>query len=141
MIVEMTAVRVLQPFFGSTNYVWTNVIGVVLASLAVGYAVGGRLADRRPLPVLLYGLLAGGGLAVLFSAPAATPVSEWLLPVEMHVEGVAGTLARGSLAATLLLFAPPTLLLGMVSPLAVRLLATGGVGSAAGRVFALGTVG
>ena len=141
MIVEMTAVRVLQPFFGSTNYVWTNVIGVVLASLSVGYAVGGRLADRRPIPALLYGLLALGGLAVLLSAPAATPISEWLLPVEMHVEGVARTLARGSLAATLLLFAPPTLLLGMVSPLAVRLLATGGVGEAAGRVFALGTVG
>lgn len=141
MIVEMTAVRVLQPFFGSTNYVWTNVIGVVLASLSVGYAVGGRLADRRPYPAILYGLLAAGGLAVLASAPAATPVSEWLLPVEMHVEGVARTLARGSFAATLLLFAPPTLLLGMVSPLAVRLLAQGGVGQAAGRVFALGTVG
>ncbi len=141
MIVEMTAVRLLQPFFGSTNIVWTNVIGVVMAALAVGYAVGGRLADRRPFAKVLYGLLAAGGLVVLLTAPLTTPIAEWLLPVEMHVEGVAGTLGRGSLAASIILFAPATLLLGMISPLAVRLLATGGVGRAAGRVFAIGTVG
>ncbi len=141
MVIEMTAVRVLQPFFGSTNYVWTNVIAIVLASLSLGYAVGGRLADRHPSPLLLYALLASGGLLVLGGSPLATPVSEWLLPVEMHVEGVAQTLIRASFAATVILFAPPTLLLGMVSPMAVRLLSTGGVGSAAGRVFALGTVG
>ncbi len=141
MIVEMAAVRALQPFFGSTNYVWTNVIAVVMASLAIGYAVGGRLADTRGTPTLLYSLMACGGLAVMLGAWSVTFVSEALLPVEMHVEGVSATLARASLAATLILFAPPTLFLGMVSPMAVKLLAGKGVGIAAGRVFALGTVG
>ncbi len=141
MIVEMTAIRVLQPSFGSTNYVWTNVIAVVLAALSIGYAVGGRISDRRPSAVVLYSVLGVAGLLVAASAPLATPVCEWLLPVSLHVEGVARTLAEGSLAATLVLFAPPMLLLGMVSPFAVRLLADAGVGRAAGSVFAVGTVG
>ena len=50
MIVEMTAVRAVQPFFGSTTYVWTNVIAVVLAALAVGYALGGRWRTGAPRP-------------------------------------------------------------------------------------------
>jgi spermidine synthase len=141
MVVEMTTVRVLQPTFGSTNYVWTNVIAVVLAALAAGYAIGGRIADARPSPGVLYGVLAVGGLLVAATVPLSTPVSQWLLPVDVNLENVTSFLMRGSLAATLILFAPSTLLLGMVSPMAIRLLADRGVGRAAGRVFAVSTVG
>jgi hypothetical protein len=141
MVVEMTTVRVLQPTFGSTNYVWTNVIAVVLAALAAGYAIGGRVADARPSPGILYGVLAVGGVLVAATVPLSTPVSQWLLPVDVNLENVTSFLMRGSLAATLILFAPSTLLLGMVSPMAIRLLSDQGVGRAAGRVFAVSTVG
>ncbi|MCU0726606.1 MAG: hypothetical protein MUE73_12605 [Planctomycetes bacterium] len=50
MIVGKTAIRVLQPFFGSTTHLFTDVIAVVLAALPAGYAAGGRLADRQPAP-------------------------------------------------------------------------------------------
>jgi hypothetical protein len=50
MAVEMSAVRAIQPFFGSTVHVWTNVIAVVLFAVSTGCALGGRLADRRPSP-------------------------------------------------------------------------------------------
>jgi MFS family permease len=141
MIVEMTAVRALQPFFGSTTFVWTNVIAVVLAALALGYGLGGRLADRWPQPRLLYGLLGAGGLLLVLCAFAATPVSRLFLEDGLDLEGAPSVLLRGSLGATMLLFAPPILLLGMVSPLAIRLLARDGVGRAAGSVFALSTLG
>lgn len=141
MIVEMTAVRALQPFFGSTTFVWTNVIAVVLAALAVGYAVGGRLADRRPSAGLLFGLLAAGGLLVAGGAFLVPPVSRLFLSEGVDLEGLASVLVKGSLGATLLLFAPPLLLLGAVSPIAIRLLAAGGVGRAAGNVYAVSTVG
>jgi len=141
MVVEMTTVRALQPTFGAENFVWTNVIAVVLAALAAGYAIGGRLADARPSPGVLYGVLAGGGLLVAAAAPLCTPVSQWLLPVDVNLENMTSFLMRGSLAATLILFAPSTLLLGMVSPMAIRLLSDHGVGRAAGRVFAISTVG
>ncbi len=141
MVVEMTTVRVLQPTFGSTTYVWTNVIAVILAALALGYAIGGRVADAKPSPTVLFGVLAVGGVLVAATVPLATPVMKWLLPLDVNLENVTSFLNKGSLAATLILFAPATLLLGMVSPMAIRLLSEAGVGRAAGRVFAISTLG
>jgi spermidine synthase len=141
MILEMTAVRAVQPFFGSTTYVWTNVIAVVLAALAVGYALGGRLAERTTSPRLLYGLLGVGGLLVGAGALLVTPVARLFLHEGLDLEGVVSVLLWGSLGTTLALFAPPILLLGMVSPIAVRLLAGLGVGRAAGGVLAFSTAG
>jgi len=141
MIVEMTAVRAVQPAFGSTTYVWTNVIAVVLLALAVGYALGGRLADRHPSPRLLFALLGVGGLLAALAALLATPVSRLFLQDGVDLEGVVSVMLWGSLGTALVLFAPPVLVLGMVAPLAIRLLARGGVGRAAGSVFALSTAG
>jgi hypothetical protein len=136
MTVEMSAVRALQPFFGSTTPVFTNVIAVVLGALAVGSAFGGRIADRRPSPTPLFAALAAGGLLAAFAAALATPVSFAFLERGVDLEATASLLWKGSLGATLVLFAPPLVLLGMVPPLAVRLLASGGAGRAAGRVAA-----
>ncbi|HXH97285.1 MAG TPA: fused MFS/spermidine synthase, partial [Gaiellaceae bacterium] len=51
--VEIAASRVLAPFFGNSLYVWGALIGVVLGGLAIGYWLGGALADRHPQPALL----------------------------------------------------------------------------------------
>lgn len=141
MVVEMTAVRLLQPFFGSTNYVWTNVIAVVLAALSLGYWVGGKLSEVRGTPRTYFGLLALGACLVAVSAPLATPVAQWLLPMQADLEGVMAPLVKASLAATLILLAPAMVVLGMVSPLAIRILSARGAGAAAGRVFACSTAG
>jgi predicted membrane-bound spermidine synthase len=139
MTVEMSAVRTLQPFFGSTTPVWTNVIAVVLGALALGYALGGRIADRRPSATLLFGLLSSAGILVTAAAVAVTPVSWAFLARGVDLEATASLHWKGSLGATLVVFAPPLVLFGMVTPLAVRLLAAGGAGRAAGRVFAVST--
>ena len=49
--VEIAASRVLAPTFGSSLYVWGSLIGIVLTGLAIGYWVGGVVADRMPDPV------------------------------------------------------------------------------------------
>ena len=50
MSLEILGSRVLAPAFGSSVYVWGGLISTFLMALAVGYGLGGRLADYRPDP-------------------------------------------------------------------------------------------
>lgn len=133
MVLELAGFRLLSPFFGYSVYVWGALLGVVMAALAAGYALGGRLADLRPAPTLLYQALASAALVVLatlYAYPA-------LIRLTVRLPLVAGTL----LAALGLCFLP-MVGLSLVPPFVIRLAAAGGdVGVTAGRVYALGTVG
>ena len=140
MATEICASRLLAPYYGSSTVVWANIIGLILASLSVGYWVGGRLADRRPSPSLLAGIVLAAAAWVALIPFVARPF------LDLSIKGI-DTLSTGavvgSFAASLALFAPPVVLLGMVTPFAIRLAATGvqDAGRVAGRVFALSTAG
>ena len=137
---EITASRLLAPYFGSSTIVWANLIGIVLAALAVGYWLGGRVADRRPEPSLLGFLVLGAAVFVAAIPFVAKPLLD--LTVEGLDEASAGAVI-GSFLGVLLLCAPPVVLLGMVSPFAIRLAVTGveTAGAVAGRLYALSTAG
>jgi spermidine synthase len=136
MGLEIVGSRVLAPVFGTSLFVWGALITTFLAALALGYTFGGRLADRRPDPGTLATLLAGSGvlLFVIFAAPEALLAVLGRVPVSERFR---------ALVASTLLFGPPSVLMGMVTPFAVRLAAREitTVGSAAGRLSALSTVG
>ena len=140
MATEICASRLLAPFYGSSTVVWANIIGLVLAALSFGYWLGGRLADRRPSPALLGRLVLAGAALV-----AAVPfMARPFLEISVRgIESVSVGAVVGSFAASLALFAPPVVLLGMVTPFAIRLgvTAVAGAGTFAGRVFALSTLG
>jgi spermidine synthase len=137
---EIAASRLLAPYFGSSTIVWANLIGVVLAALAVGYWLGGRIADRRPRPRVLGAIVLAAAVCVAATPFLAKPFLD--LTVEGLDEASAGAVI-GSFVAVLLLFAPPVVLLGMVSPFAIRLAVTGvaTAGAVAGRLYALSTTG
>jgi spermidine synthase len=137
---EIAAARLLAPYFGNSTIVWANVIGLVLASLAFGYWLGGRIADRRPQPRLLGSIVLAAGLAVAAIPFVARPF------LDRAVEGIdelSVGAAVGSFFGVLLLFAPPVILLGMVAPFAIRLAVTdvSSAGAVAGRLYAVSTVG
>jgi len=48
MIYEIVGSRVFGPYFGTSTTVWTILIGIIMVSLALGYYIGGMLADRNP---------------------------------------------------------------------------------------------
>lgn len=143
MAAELTAVRLLAPHFGDSAYVWTNVIGVILAAMAGGAVLGGRWS-AGPDPRRSAAGLLGGAALLLAAAPFVAPaIGGWLLPASLPLDAAMPALVRGSFVATALLFAPPLLLLGAVSPLLVTSLAGNGVavGRAVGWVGAAGTLG
>jgi len=133
MVVEILGSRVLAPKFGTTLHVWSALITVTLAALAVGYAVGGRVADRRPGLGALMIVMACAGGTLLLSDLLARPV----LGTAYDAGMVSGTF----MAATLL-FLPTLFLLGMLSPMAVRTAANyQHLGASVGNLYALSTAG
>src|SRR6202022_3931860 len=60
--IEFSAARLLAPFFGQSLFIWGTLIGLILIYLTIGYYAGGRLADRRPEPTLLFQLTAAAAL-------------------------------------------------------------------------------
>jgi spermidine synthase len=137
---EICASRLLAPYFGNTTVVWANVIGLILVYLAVGYWLGGRVADRHPHPPVLGALLlvAAGAISVL--PFIAQPFLQLAL---RGFSALSIGVVAGSFFATLLLFSVPVSLLGMVSPFAVRLAVRDvrTAGTVSGRLSSLTTVG
>ena len=138
--VEFGASRLLAPYFGTSLYVWGVLIGLILIYLSAGYVIGGRLADRHPRAELLFQITAWAGLWIGIIPLVSYPI---LLASQQGFKEVSVGLVLGTLLAVVLLFAVPVILLGCVSPFAIRLLLrdveTGG--NTAGRVYALSTAG
>ena len=136
MSLEILGSRVLAPTYGSSVYVWGGLITTFLVALAVGYAVGGRLADRRPTTALLSVILAAAAALVL-------PAVVWAPGLLRRLGDAGGDVRWSALLAALILFLPPSLAMGMVSPFAVRLAIRGAerAGSVAGGYSALSTAG
>ncbi len=137
---EITAARLLAPFFGSSTIVWANTIGVVLVALSVGYWYGGKLGDRHPdVRRLCLTVMVGAGLVALIPF-VAQPFFEVSIAALDEIE--AGAFV-GSLFAVLFLIAIPVAILGTASPWAIRLTVEdiAHAGQVAGRLYAVSTVG
>src|SRR5215211_5524111 len=137
---EIAAVRLLAPYFGASTIVWANTIGVVLVALSAGYWLGGRLADRHPHPRGLCLLALCAALLLALVPFAADPLLD--LGVRA-LDSVSAGAFLGSLLAVLVLVAVPVLLLGAVSPWAIRLAVSRveEAGTVSGRLYALSTAG
>ena len=115
---EIAAARLIAPFFGDSTIVWANTIAIVLVALSIGYWFGGRLADRHPHLGGLCVLVVVASLLLAIVPIVAGPFLE--LSVDAFDSLSIGTFA-GSLFGVLTLVAVPVLLLGAVSPWAIRL--------------------
>lgn len=117
MAYELIASRLLAPSIGSSTYVWTSVIGVMIAALALGYAFGGWLADKRVAVQDIAYLLLGSAImmAVSLIMYDSTLGVLTVLIADARLQGV---------VAAVLLFMPTSFLLGVISPYLARLRVT-----------------
>jgi spermidine synthase len=134
LAIEILGTRVLGPFYGVTLFLWSALITVTLISLSVGYVIGGRFADRKASLSSLGTIIGAAGAWMVGVAWIKRPVIELL-------EGFG--LKTAVLGAAMLLFGLPLTLLGMVSPIAIRVKARelAVVGRSAGDLYAVSTMG
>lgn len=137
LIIEIAATRVLAPYFGNTIFTFSSVISIILAALSLGYYLGGRLADRNPSTFLFYGIITVGGFAVLLLQLMILT----LLPAIAYKL----SMVNGPLISSIILFLAPAILLGTLSPFAIKLLQESapekGIGHLAGLAFFWSTLG
>lgn len=139
IMLEVLGARMAGPIFGVSLYIWTALIAVTLASLSVGYYLGGILADRRPSADMMYAIVLVSGVWIGFLPWLDGPV---LVAAYEAFDG-AWRIRGGVLLGSTILFAPPLTLLGMVSPYAIKLALADlqHAGRTAGVLYAISTVG
>jgi spermidine synthase len=140
MATEMCASRLLAPYYGSSTMIWANIIGLILIALSIGYVLGGRLADRYPSPRVLGAVVLAGAILIAIIPFVERP---FLNVTIRGIDSVSTGAVIGSFFASVVLFVPAVLLLGMVTPFAIRIgmRDVDKAGSTAGHIFALSTAG
>lgn len=133
MILELLGTRIIGPFYGVSLYVWSSLIAVTLVALALGYYLGGYIADRYP-GCRLEHLILGGALATAAIPFADGPILTLTDPLGIRT---------GAFVSALLLFTLPLTGLAMVGPYAIKRAAheLEGVGQAVGSIYAVSTLG
>lgn len=136
MVFEIVGARILAPYIGTSFLVWTSIIGFVLASLSLGYYLGGRWIDQKTSITTAGFAFLGAALALLWVIIIKDDFLNWILA---HVKG----LKASSIFAGLVLFTPAGLFLGMISPMMSRLLLSNipEAGKTMGSIFAWGSIG
>jgi hypothetical protein len=136
MAVEILGGRILAPYFGGSIHVWGSLISVFMLALSLGYLLGGRLSLHRPSLRRLGDILLAGAVTVL-------PIAWFSDPILERVFARFDDPRSGSLIASAALFALPTIVMGTISPYAVRLLAQDRTrtGQVAGLLYCASTAG
>lgn len=136
LVLQLVAGRLLSPYIGSSLETWTSVIGVFLTGIALGNALGGKLADRYPTPKTLAVLLVLGAIAalwmVLFPQLLAATGAHKSIPLAPRIPVLAAALCL-----------PAGFVLSLLTPLAIKLGLpdVAHTGRVAGLIFALSTLG
>ncbi len=134
LVIELVAGRIMAPYVGVSLYTWTSIIGIVLAGISIGAYVGGLIADRYPKSPTLGWLLFLSGLGAFSISPLTNLVGGAEFNTSLMVR---------ILAITAIIFFIPSCLLGMISPVVVKLTLNNlqKTGNVVGKIYAFSTLG
>lgn len=133
MAFEILSSKLYTPYLGSSIYVWTSILTLTLAGLALGYRIGGKLSVTVPQKYLREALLIAG-VTMLISIYSSGPILEAMLSMDVKTASLLGGI--------LIIFLPVTAL-GTVSPLIIGIMSQNGstVSRSSGVIYGTGTIG
>ncbi len=137
MILELVAARVLSPYVGSSNLIWTSIIGIMLTCMSLGYWLGGKIADKKQ------------DIKDLSQFIWITAIAISLIPIleTIIVNGLATIWSEQLIAVAIIsstfLFGIPSFMLATVSPICVKLRNNEQmqVGTVSGKISSISTIG
>jgi len=134
LVIELVAGRIMAPYVGVSLYTWTSIIGVVLAGISIGAYLGGLIADRYPRPSTLGWLLFLSGLGAFSISPLTNLIGGDQFQASLMIR---------FLLITAVIFFIPSCLLGMISPVVVKLTLNNleKTGNVVGKIYAFSTLG
>lgn len=136
MILELIASRILSPYFGNSNFVWTSVIGIILLSSSIGNYIGGKIADKEDSVKNLKRILVLSAITILI----IPLIKDQII---INIANIIFDIKIGAVLATILLFFIPSFFMGLLTPIIVKLkldsLET--AGEVSGRINAIATIG
>lgn len=138
MILELIAARVLSPYVGSSNLVWTTIIGIMLTSMSIGYWFGGKIADKNKendMTIL--------SIFLLISAIATSFISILEVTFIDFMAQLSSDLVLVSIICATVTFGIPSFFLATVSPIAVKIKnnSMDHIGTTSGKISSLSTIG
>ena len=134
LVLELLGTRIISPFYGTTIYVWSSLISVTLVFLALGYFVGGKIADQRPRLTMLYLFILLAGLSVVLLSIVDSLVLAATDPLGPR---------WGALCSAFILFSLPMFFLGTIAPYAIKVKAEElkHIGVTSGNLYGVSTIG
>ena len=136
MVIELIAGRIMAPYVGSSLYTWTSIIGVIMAGIALGNYLGGKIADRWPHPLILTGIFLAGAAFTVAMLPIIEAVNNAIWSASFPV-------LLSLVLRIMSIFLLPALVLSMVSPFVIKLTLRdlGQTGGVVGTIYAVSTTG
>lgn len=136
MVFELVGSRIVAPYLGTSIYVWTSIIGVILGSLSLGYYLGGKMADKNAS-------FKEFSKIIFFAAISLAVVLVFKDIILFIFKSLNLRLDIAALFSALILFAPASVLFGIVSPYAVKLKLSSldCSGETVGNLYAISTIG
>ena len=138
MMLELIAARVLSPYVGSSNLIWTTIIGIMLTSMSIGYWFGGKIADKNKENDIK---ILSNYLLISAIATSFIPILEVALIDTLSQ--ISDNLVIVAIICATITFGIPSFLLATVSPIAVKIKNSSidNVGATSGKISSLSTIG
>jgi len=136
MIFEIVGARIMASYAGTTTFVWAAIIGIIMSSLSIGFWLGGKATKKgttvNRLALFLTIAACFIGISAWLHKPILELLSSWIISPE--------TL---SIVASVILFAPASIFLGIVLPYSVGLRVSNveNAGKTVGKLYAKNTIG